>query len=35
MGLQDIYFVAEIVGVAAVVASLVFVGKQLAQNTRA
>jgi hypothetical protein len=35
MGLQDIYFVAEIVGVAAVVASLVFVGKQLTQNTRA
>jgi len=35
MGLQDIYFVAEIIGVAAVVASLVFVGKQLAQNTRA
>ena len=35
MDLQDIYFIAEIIGVAAVVASLVFVGKQLAQNTRA
>lgn len=35
MELQDIYFITEIVGVVAVVASLVFVGKQLAQNTRA
>jgi hypothetical protein len=35
MTLQDIYFIAEIVGVVAVVASLVFVGKQMAQNTKA
>ena len=35
MALQDIYFVAEIIAAIAVVASLVFVGLQLRQNTAA
>jgi hypothetical protein len=35
MALQDIYFVAEIVGVIAVVTSLVVVARQLYQNTAA
>ena len=33
--LQDIYFIAEIVGVVAVVGSLLFVGVQMRQNTSA
>ena len=35
MELQDIYFVAEIVGVIAIVGSLLFVGVQMRQNTNA
>ena len=33
MALQDIYFIAEIIAAFAVIASLVFVGMQLRQNT--
>lgn len=33
--LQDTYFVAEIIGVVALIASLVFVGIQIRQNTDA
>ena len=35
MELQDIYFVAEIVGVVAIIGSLLFVGAQMRQNTNA
>ncbi len=33
MTLQDVYFIAEIVGAIAVIGSLLFVGKQLGQNS--
>ena len=35
MALQDVYFVAEIVGAAAIIGSLLFVGAQMRQNTNA
>lgn len=35
MGLEQLYYIAEIVGVVAIVLSLLFVGVQLRQNTLA